>query len=295
MKKVIVFFVILISFPEIICAQKIYIRAGFGYGLPAASSVIAENSSYSYIANDNIDEETSSFEAVSGSYGSGTNISVAIGYEFNENFILDLNIQYLKGRKYKSDYINYEDYFDNITIDEEYYTSYARGIFFNPGFIFSAGWGKLAPYARIGIIAGLPKVTENDDYYYYADDGAINEDNITWIYGGGLALGYQTGIGINWKINEKLDVFSELNFVSMSYYAKVGEMTNYIQDGIETIDQQTVYSTNTDYRKEFDQTMPYDADKPRNMIRESRPFSFISGQVGIRFTLLKQNYVPSDY
>ncbi len=72
-------------------------------------------------------------------------------------------------------------------------------------------------------------------------------------------------------------------------------MTSYIQDGIETIDQQPVYSTNIDYRKEIDQTMLYDADKPRNMIRESRPFSFISGQVGIRFTLLKQNFVPSDY
>jgi len=285
MKKTVFVSLLLISFSGIIFAQGIYIRAGSGYSLPVASSIIGEHYTYSYIYNNIItDEEFYSSEVVSASYGAGVNFSFAIGYEFNKNFILDLNIQYLLGRKFETSYYDYEDDFDYIIYADDNYTSYSRGFLFNPGIVFSAGFGKRAPYAKIGIIIGLPNVKE-DNYYYTYDDGLTTESDIAWEYRGGAAIGFQTAVGINWKINDKFDIFSEIEFVSMSYYAKEGNMTKYISDGSDILDQIPYYYRHTLYEKEVDNFTSYDPDNPQIMTRESRPFSSISAQVGIRFAI----------
>lgn len=295
MKKAILLSILLSSFSGLIVAQGIYIRAGSGYGLPVASSIIGENYTYSFIINDQItDEETSSGEAVSASYGAGANLSFAIGYKFNENLILDLNILYLVGRKFESSYYNYEDDFDYIIYEKNTYTSYSRGLFFNPGVIFSAGFGNLAPYSKIGIIVGSPRVKEDNNYYTY-DDGATSETDINWEYGSGLAIGFQTAVGINWEINEKLDIFSEINFVSMSYYAKEGNIEEYTQDGSNILDQLPYYDSHTVYRKEIDLLTTYNPDNPRIMTRESRAFSSISAQLGIRLAIWARKDNLSGY
>ncbi|MDX2415011.1 MAG: outer membrane beta-barrel protein [Bacteroidales bacterium] len=293
MKKFIALSLFLVSFAGILAAQEIYIRAGSGYNFPVATSVIGENYNYNWVYDGISDIGITSRESVSASYGAGTNFSFAIGYKFNENFILDLNIQYLRGRKYETSNNYYEDYYGEIDIDNEKNTSYSRGIFFQPGITFSVGWGKMAPYAKIGIIAGSPKVLEEEEYY--VDDGAINEDYISWEYTGGLALGYQTAVGVNWNIMDKFEIFSELDFVSMSYYAKKGRMTKNIQDGSDILNQMDVYSTQINYEKETDNSTPYDPGEAQIMIRESRPFSFISSQVGIRFKVWKQKDILSGY
>jgi hypothetical protein len=234
---------------------------------------------------------------VSASYGAGANFSFAIGYKFNENFILDLNMQYLVGKKFETRYYDYEDYFDIISSEEENITSYSRVFFFNPGIIFSAGFGKRTPYARIGIIAASPKVTENEYYHAYDYDGITDEyeEDITWEYGGGLAIGFQTAVGINWKLTDKLDIYSEIDFVSMTYYAKEGNMTKYIQDGIDILDQRSVYNTKTLYKKEYDNSVPFDPANPRVMTSESRAFSFLSAQLGIRLNIWNMKDKLSDF
>jgi hypothetical protein len=293
MKKTIVFSILLISFSGIIFAQGIYIRAGSGYGLPVATSIIGENYNYDYFFDGGPEEESSSNEAVKASYGAGTNFGFAIGYKLNENFILDFNMQYIVGKKFETNYSYSEDYYGSIINDVENCTSYSRGFYFNPGIIFSAGFGKRAPYAKIGIIAASPKVIE--DEYYYDDGDGIYEEDITWEYGGGLAIGFQTAVGINWKITDRLDIYSETDFVSMTYYAGEGNMTKYIQNGTDVLDQMSVYNTKILFKKEYDPSTPYDPANPQIMTRESRAFSFISVQVGIRLTVWKQKDRLSDF
>lgn len=266
-------------------AQGIYIRSGSGYGLPISTTQIGENDLHKVVYNGNDISDTSSKEVVSASYGAGANFNVAVGYKFNENLILDLNMIYLAGTKFET--FNRETYEDisYSSIDEQINTTYSRGLFINPSVIFSAGFGKGAPYARFGILVASPKIIRDEHSYSNSDGERIND--VRWEYSGGVSMGYQTAIGMNWRITDRLDFYTETSFVSMTFYAKKGVMTENILDGVDYLDQLVLASREIEFLKEYDPTTPYDPNKPLVQPREARAFSYISAQVGVRFTLLK--------
>jgi hypothetical protein len=281
MKKVVLFILVIqLSF---VCsfAQGIYVRGGTGFGLPAATGLMGENQN---IRQDIGNIYESSVEAVKGSYGAGVNFDIAAGYKFNENFIFELGFLYLAGRKYETFYRNI---FSSVTGAssriEDTYTSYSRGFYVNPSFVFSAGFGKQAPYARIGIIAGSPKIKRDESFY--DDSDGVSEGTIKWEDYGGLSIGFQTAIGVNWKITERLDIFTEAVFVSMTYYAEKAEMTEYIENGTDVLGLYPASFTNIDYVKKVEYNPQPDPDAPSYQLIKASPFSSISARVGIRFDI----------
>ncbi|MEZ5001368.1 MAG: hypothetical protein R2727_12385 [Bacteroidales bacterium] len=210
-------------------AQGIYIRGGAGYGMPAATNDIGENYIHSVVYDNNGTSENNSTEVVTASYGAGVNFNAGFGFKFNENFIFDVGLQFIDGKKFETSYIYKVTDIGYSSRDENIQTTQSSGLFINPTFIFSAGFGKRAPYGKFGVILASPKV--KSDEYYYSDADGVMETQTTWEYSGGLSVGYQTAIGINWKITDKLDVYTEAGFVSMTYYAKEGNMTSYIYNG----------------------------------------------------------------
>jgi len=281
MKKVIISLLVLAVLSAASLAQGIYVRAGAGYGLPAATGLIGENYN---IRQDIGNIYESSVEAVKGSYGAGANFNVALGYKFNENFIFELGFDYLAGRKYETYYRNlYTDATGLPVRTEDNFTSFSRGFFFNPSFVFSAGFGKQAPYARIGLIAGSPKINRHESSY--DDSDGLVESTMKWEDRGGLSIGFQTAIGVNWKITERLDIYTEATFVSMTYYAKEAEMTEYIVNGTDVLGQYPASYTRIDYVKKLEYRPQPDPDSPSQQLINATPFSFISAQVGIRFDI----------
>ncbi len=285
MKKLIVFTFLITGLSTVALSQGIYLRVGAGYGLPAATAPIGENylHNYDYNGGNPINEYSS--ETVSASFGAGTNFGFALGYKFNENLILDLNIQYLAGKKFETSNIN--DYSDGqySTTDRSIVTSNSRAFYLNPSVVFSAGFGKGAPYGRFGIIASSPKIIDSESYY--SDSDGVYTSEITWESKKGVGLGYQAAVGMNWKISEKMDVYGEVNFVSMTYYAKEAEMTKNNQNGNDILGQLTTYDTHKIYRDKFDPQAPYDPLKPQVEGLKSAPFSAVSAQVGIRFSIFQ--------
>jgi hypothetical protein len=267
-------------------AQGIYLRAGGGYGLPAATTKLGEQYLHAEV-NDGVNySNTYSNEIVSGSYGSGANFSISAGYEFNRNFLFDLNVQYLVGKKYEtSDIYTYLGNSYSGT-DSQISTTSSRGLFFNPALVFSVGFGKGAPYGRIGAVIASPKII-SDESTYYDLDGTSTRD-LRWEYSNGLALGYQIGVGFNWKLTEKLDFYTEAGFISMTYYAKDGEMTKNIQDGIDVLDQLSVSQKQIVFKKKYDPNLAYDPSQPLTSGRQASPMSSVSLQVGIRFLLWRK-------
>lgn len=275
--------VILILITGSVFAQGIYLRAGAGYGLAAATSRIGEKYLHTEVYN-GINTVTSySTDVVSASYGAGTNFAFAVGYKFNENFLFDVNVNYLAGKKYETSNVYKYDGGTYGYSDEDYFKTSSGGLYFNPSFVFSAGFGKRAPYGRFGIVVASPKIT-NAESYSSNSDGNVTR-NITWVYKNGLALGYQAAIGMNWKINEKLDFYTEADFVSMTYYAKEGEMTKYIYNGTDNLAQMTVAQKQILYKKKYDPQTPYDPASPQVAARVASPFSSFSAQVGLKFTI----------
>lgn len=281
---------LLILFSGAITAQSIYVRAGTGYGLPIASATIGQSNSRTEVYNTTGTTSTSSTEGVNASYGSGLDFNFAFGYKLNENFIIDLNFQYLMSRKFKTD-----DNYNYISgtysyVDNAITTTSAKGIFINPSMIFSAGFGKAAPYARFGFIIGSPTVT-SERYAYYNGDG-IDSTITKGEYKKGMAFGFQGAVGMNWKLSEKLDLFTEVNFTGMTYYAGEYDITKSINSNGSTVTNDLtnmpLSQKQTIYEKKFDPlTVNIDSTKPHIASRESTPFSSLAFQVGIRFTMWK--------
>ncbi|MCX6334306.1 MAG: outer membrane beta-barrel protein [Bacteroidia bacterium] len=277
--------IMMILFSASIFAQGIYLRAGAGYGLPAASTRLGEKYQHN-ITNVVSFKETYSNEIVSGSYGSGMDFSISAGYEFNRNFLFDLNVQYLSGKKYETSNIYSNQGTTSTDVTRDITTTSSRGLYFNPALVFSVGFGKTAPYGRFGAVVASPKIISDESYYYNGD--GIDTREIRWEYGKGLALGYQIGVGVNWKLTEKLDFFTEAGFVSMTYYAKEGDMTKNIQNGSDVLSQLPVAQKQVEYKKKYDPNLPYDPLKPNVSGRQASPMSSVSAQVGIRFLLWRK-------
>ncbi len=293
MRRIILISIMTIALIGSSFAQGIYFRVGSGYGFPAATSQIGENYLHSSVYDGNIFTDDYSTEVVTASYGAGVNFNIAFGYKFNENFIFDFNVIYLAGRKFETSNIQkYED-LGYTTLDKLTVSSKSSGVYFNPTLIFSAGFGKYAPYGRFGVIVASPKVVE-DETFYSNSDGEITTE-LRWEYSGGAALGYQAAIGMNWEISDRLDIFTEVNFVSMTYYPNEGNMTKHIEDGVDNLDQWVVSFRKKVFEKSYDPTIAYDPDKPQVLPREATPFSYISTQVGIRFSILKIDKTSSGY
>ena len=285
MKKVILPFILLFVLSGTILSQSIYLRAGTGYGLPVATSVIGEKYLRTYDPANTANPNSYSTKVVSASYGAGMNFNFAVGYKFNENLIFDLNVQYLSGSKFETS-DTYNELGSFAGTEKTTNTTSAKGFLFNPAFVFSAGFGKAAPYGRFGIIVSSPTITDNESYYYDLD-GTDTRDR-TWVYNKGMGLGYQAAIGMNWKLSDKMDLYTEANFVSMTFYPTEGNMTKNIYNGNDLLAQQPVYQKQIQFEKSYDPELTYDPDKPRVEAIRSYAFSSVSVQVGIRFSIWKK-------
>ena len=285
--------VFLLLFSAGLSAQSIYLRAGTGYGLPIATDIIGEQYLHTQVYNGVSTTNSNSDKSVTGSYGAGTNFNFALGYKFNENFIFEISTQYSISNKLKTfdkDIITDKTNPLNNWVDNNTTSESAKGLFINPSLIFSAGFGKAAPYGRFGIVFGTPKVTKDESYYYNGD--GIDSTERSWEYTKGLSFGFQGAVGMNWKLNDKLDIYTELNFISMTYYAGEYNLTKEISSNGTTVydNLPNLYLSQkqTIYKKEYDPTVAYDPAKPSVALRDGKPFSSVSLQVGIRFALWKK-------
>jgi len=274
-------------------SQSIYLRAGTGYGIPIATSSIGESLTRTDQFTGNTTTSTSNTKSVKGSYGKGLDFNFALGYKLNQNFIIDLNFIYLFGSKYETgDSYSYDGGTNNSYVDYEITKTSAKGFLFNPSIIFSAGFGNLAPYARFGIVTGTPTLTSKREQYYNGD--GVDSTIIKGEYKKGLAFGFQGAVGMNWKLSEKLDLFTELNFVGMAYYPGEYNIVQYdrgsgnvkVDNIVNMLPSISVSQKSTIYEKEFDPTkVNIDPTKPTTALRESFPFSSLSIQAGIRFNI----------
>jgi hypothetical protein len=292
MKKNLASLFLVLLFSVSVFSQNIYFRAGTGYGIPLATSSIGENLTRKEVYAPTGTTYTNSVKGIKASYGKGLDFNFAVGYKINQNFIIDLNFIYLLGSKYETGSTYRYDSGTYIEIEDDITTTSAKGFLINPSVIFSAGFGKAAPYARFGLIAGTPTLSSVTNAYYNGD--GVDSTIIKGEYKKGLAFGFQGAVGMNWKLSEKLDLFTEVNFIGMAYYPGEYNITqnirgtgnskvDYIYDNLPNM---TVSQKSTVYEKQFDPSKANtDPSKPTTALRESFPFSSLSLQVGIRFSI----------
>jgi hypothetical protein len=282
MKKILSSMIALLFITGALHGQGIYMRVGGGYALPMAGETVPKyNQRQNQTGNNNSNIVTG--EALSGSYGSGANFNIAGGYMFSKHFGVDLSFQYLLGKKYTST----DNYFytsDGLTYRETNESeSSAKAIFITPSLVITAPLGAHSPYGRFGLIVGKPKVTE--DGSYYEDYGDEYTEEYKYEYSKGSAFGFQGTVGMSWGINNTISINTELNFISMAYYAGQREMVKATSDGQDILDDYSVSEKITEFKKEISYENfgegGQDPEKPSQQLRQGTPFSSIGVQIGL--------------
>jgi len=282
MKKLILL-MLLVTAGKAVLAQGIYFKAGGGYAIPVASQVIGELETES--DDFNTGEYKHKTEAVNASFGAGTNFLVGGGFMFNEFIGAELTVQYTMGKKFETGY-KYRYIYSSSTDyrNEDVTETFSNTIFINPSIVVTPGAGTKVPYGRFGIVAASTNLKTEASYYY--DGDGVYEGTEKWEYTGGMGFGFQGAVGMNWMINDKIDIFTEVNFVSMTYYAQEGKMVERKQNGVDLLPDTGVYYKEVEFKKELDLTGGEPSiDEPRQALRESAAFSSLSFQVGIIFLL----------
>jgi opacity protein-like surface antigen len=194
-------------------SQSAYVKLGGGYGLSLASQELYDAGvspahDYKY-----------------GSFGEGINFQAGFGYNINPNIALELAGSYTMGKKFE--YTHGTTLIENIKL-------YANTISIMPSVVIKAPMKDMTPYTRFGMIIGIPsKIEERTETGTGAALGTNKEKE-----SGGMGLGIQGAVGINFKAGKQLGIFAEIFGIGMNYGPSTWENT-------ETYTGKTIIATKT--------------------------------------------------
>lgn len=286
MKKIILTLFCLVLISGFASAQ-VYFRAGGGYALPIATESVGEMQTETESYDGNNYTSTDKTKNVSASYGSGINFNAGGGFMFSEFLGVDLSISYLIGKKYDTG-DTYKYYLNGSLAgtNESIITTNSKAIFITPSFVITTG-GAHAPYGRFGVVLGSPSIDRKESSYYDIDGTSASERK--WEYKGGMSAGFQGAVGMNWTLAANIKLYTEVNFTSMTYYPKEYNLTESSYNGVSNLNQLTVSQKKTEFVKEIDNNTQQDASKPTQALRQGTPFSSLSLQVGIVYSIGGKN------
>jgi outer membrane protein W len=182
---------------------QFYVKLGGGYGfLPLGGF------QYDATPNDTIDDPTSK------TLGQGIMPTLGLGYMFTKNISLELNGYYLIGTK-----IDPSPGLKKLETGETH-TTQGMGIFFAPSLVVSTTLKSVKPYARMGLLIGMPQAKLEDTR---VDEGTTYTEKTT--LKGGIGIGLDAGLGLNITASKKIDVFVELFGNTINWRPKDSEIT----------------------------------------------------------------------
>ncbi len=270
------------------CGQSLYVKFGGGYAFPAASHSLGANEFDAiWWKSDDTPRVLRIEEEVTGSFNSGTVPAVSVGFLFSDHIGVELHAGYVFGRKY-----NYSNAFrdfqdgtpDHYSLDKTSWTS--RNIYAAPGLVFTHGKGRLRPHIFGGIVFSMPKITEVNSY-------SESEDHV-WsytreeAYSGRMAFGLRGSAGLDLKLNEKLSLFTEIAFVSMTWYPGERETVRYVHGGADMLPTMNEYLIRTLFVKSIESNFPANTgsnDQPSTALRRAFGMSSLSTLAGIKLVL----------
>lgn len=288
MKKSLLVFAVTLAVSPLSFSQGFYAELNAGYGFSIGSDVIGANYTSSDVITMSDWTSSGTYEIIRGSHGQGMNFGLDLGYMFNPNIGLSLNTNYLMGKTFTATDTDKETYTDpsgTTTFEaNEELTIKAQMLRLMPSLVLALDKDKVKPYAKIGLALGvMNKMDVNSDY---SDTNGDSESMVAEVYGG-IAIGLNSELGLEYKLSDKLSLIGSVNSINMSYAPTRGMITSYKVNGTEQIDS----FTTRDKEVEFVDTDSYNSNEvpnenePSQDSKEYHPFSSVGLRVGLRFNL----------
>ncbi|HRY32553.1 MAG TPA: outer membrane beta-barrel protein [Bacteroidales bacterium] len=256
--------------PLLIQAQKYYIRFNAAYSTGNGNHTLNQF----YLYDDIFDSAQNLHRQISTSLGKGLSFGLTGGYQFNESLAGELNVLYLLGSKTTAEHSFYENWWE--------YSISSTMLQISPCLVISGKWNKVVPYARLGLLLGIGSIK------YIAEEFDMGvKERYEWRFDQGLAMGLTSGIGIQYPLNQKMMIFSELTNVNMSWAPRRGTLEKAEVDGQDIFDQLSVRDKEIEFEEDVDflEYNPSNNDVPNKQPSVNFPYGSLGLQVGVKLNL----------
>jgi len=204
-------------------------------------------------------------------FGSGLNIGGAIGYMLNKNIGLQLGLSYFSNKEI-------------FNAEFTYNTSMAQ---YAPSVLLITGNGKFKPYGRFGLIFGRPEIIEErlSKYSIASPTSTIISKKVesTREFNGGLAIGYNAEVGLQFSINDKISLVTGLELISLNYKPEKSSYTKVDINDIDELSSLTNRERYTEYVESFSTRTNNSHSVPRKRLEESFSFGSFGISLGLKY------------
>ena len=212
-------------------AQNFYLKARGGYGWGVAKDGYYVDLGQGKVTADGYQEQ------IYTSIGAGIPVGISAGYYLNDNIGAEVDFTYLIGKTVTvADYNVPNVIMQNIDV-------YTRQYRVSPTIIMSTGHSKtFSVYTKVGFVlpvGGYSMVDANVTQYMPnpADQTQmipvqVNAEQKMY---GKFSLGFKGVLGMEYKLNEKLSVFAEIEGVYLNIKREKSEMTKYMVNGQDAL------------------------------------------------------------
>jgi len=260
------------------CTTNAQIKKGFYAGVSAGYNFCSNaNSNLQYgefvTFYNGTDSPTGvNFETVKLSLGKGVNVGGNFGYMFNKNIGAEMGIGLLLGSETTSTRTD----IDSFGLNSQNNSIKTNQLQIKPAFVIAAGYEKINPYAKIGLVMGMGKTTyTNTEFDASTGDTFDMEAELT----GGMMLAFRGSAGINFSINSKLALFAELTSISGNISPTEAEITKANVNGVS----QLAFMTYNDSHVEFVDSHTFGGPESDNEAHKSPRPSFNASSLGLNF------------
>ncbi len=237
-------------------SQGLFVTVHGGYGLGAETQTIGMNYNASSVSP--------SASVVSGSYGEGAKAGGSVGYMFTENFGVELAFSYWFPKS-----VDYQAIYPGMTSSVSMKGS---GFVAVPSVVISGGKDAPSPYARVGLVLGVPNLKEEIRQIQPSSNSETDLQEK-----GGFPLGYTGALGVNIPAGGSVDIFAEAVLYSLTYSPSSYEYTRYIVNGVDRLP--SLQRKTVDYKETVSST----DQSATTAVRI--PFSSVGFAAGVRIRL----------
>jgi hypothetical protein len=274
MKRIIIIGFIFLLFSGLVNAQGLYIKVNGGYGFPAGSNTISNKES-------NTNSHVTLEKAVNFSFGKGNYFGGTLGYAFNKNLGAEIHAGYLLGSK--NEFTERTTETNNSSFSTEILS--CRMFYFVPALVVEAGFEKLNPYARLGMILGNSKIA--DEYSGSETYGSITDKETQLTeFEMDLGIGANAGLGVQFKASKIFALYFECNMNSLAITPKSSKITKYTENGVNRLGDLTTYQRETIFETDYsyDPTVQPPASEPDTELKVKMPFSSVGVNAGVKIS-----------
>lgn len=247
MKAISFLFGILFFLPTTVFTQKHSVYFGTGYTIPTTTSVIGS-----------FHTETSTEQNLS-TFSKGMVYQGGLQFSVTNNFLLELNVNYLPGFENEKFYTEWDGG----------YLSYTNSnLSIIPAINIKFDVGNFAPYTKFGVSINFINLKLNSE-----SGNIYSNTKYEYKYSDNYSIGFVGGIGINFSLWQSFIIFTEAQINSLTYYPDKLEIT------------ENFGGTKVTTTYELKDKIEYNTSNENVRLKQEFPFSSIAIIAGIRYVL----------